>query len=93
MNLYIISQDINNEYDTYDSAIVAAETSTHAAMIHPCGGVEWSETKNAWVYTLPDKERLADIFNTWVLPHQVEVKLIGTTNLPAGVVLASYNAG
>lgn len=30
MNLYLISQDVNNDYDTYDSAVVAAESEEEA---------------------------------------------------------------
>lgn len=37
MNLYLISQDENTGYDTYDSAVVAAETAEDAAKIHPDG--------------------------------------------------------
>jgi hypothetical protein len=37
MNLYLISQSINNGYDTYGSAVVAAETEEMARHMHPCG--------------------------------------------------------
>jgi hypothetical protein len=33
MKLYLLSQDVNNDYDTYDSAVVAAETETEAQKI------------------------------------------------------------
>lgn len=35
MNLYRISQDKNRDYDTFDSAVVAAETEWSAQHIHP----------------------------------------------------------
>lgn len=35
MNLYIIRQTVNNEYDTYDSAVVAAESDDDARTILP----------------------------------------------------------
>ena len=35
MNLYLISQNRNNGYDTYDSAVVAAESEEKARMIRP----------------------------------------------------------
>jgi hypothetical protein len=35
MKLYLISQEVNNEYDTFDSAIVAANSAEHARFIHP----------------------------------------------------------
>ena len=37
MNLYLISQDINDEWDAYSSAVVAAETEEEARLIHPGG--------------------------------------------------------
>lgn len=44
MNLYIISQDENNDYDTYDSAVVAAPDVETARKILPdecCTMNEW----------------------------------------------------
>jgi hypothetical protein len=35
MNLYLISQEENNEYDTYDSAVVCAESEEEARNINP----------------------------------------------------------
>lgn len=35
MKLYLISQEENNEYDTYDAAVVAAENEEAAKLIHP----------------------------------------------------------
>lgn len=35
MNLYRISQNWNTGYDTYDSAVVAAESEDEARLIHP----------------------------------------------------------
>lgn len=37
--LYHISQSVNNNYDTYDSAIVAATTKTEARKIRPSGAL------------------------------------------------------
>ena len=41
MNLYLISQDTNENYDTYDSAIVAAKTKKEARMFHPNEDDNW----------------------------------------------------
>ncbi len=38
MNLYLISQDVNTEYDTYDAAVVAAASEKSAQKKHPGGG-------------------------------------------------------
>lgn len=35
MNLYLISQDVNNSYDTYDSAVVAAPNEDIARRMLP----------------------------------------------------------
>ena len=37
LNLYLIYQYLNNDYDTYDSAVVAAESDGDARNIHPSG--------------------------------------------------------
>ena len=49
MNLYKISQDENNDYDTYDSAIVAAETEDAAKRTHPSGDdTNWGDSWDGW---------------------------------------------
>ena len=35
MNLYLITQDFNIDYDAYEFAVVAAETEEEAKAIHP----------------------------------------------------------
>ena len=35
MNLYLITQDFNTDYDAYEFAVVAAETEEEAKTIHP----------------------------------------------------------
>jgi len=42
MNIYLIDQDVVYGYDTYDSAVVAAESEEEARNIHPRG--DWSST-------------------------------------------------
>ncbi len=37
MNLYLISQNVNGDYDTYDSAVVAAPNEHYAKHMHPDG--------------------------------------------------------
>ncbi len=88
MNLYLISQNVNGGYDTYDSAVVAAKSVDDARTIHPTeyethvinGKIEWKGGGGEnWV-------KYSDI-------NLVEVELIGTTNMERGVILASFNAG
>ena len=46
MNLYKISQTENDGYDTYDSAVVVADTEESARNMNPRG--EWIKDYNAW---------------------------------------------
>jgi hypothetical protein len=88
MNLWLITQSVNNGYDTYDCAVVAAATSDEACAIHPTGEVFGSITYKPRSYW-------HSVFSDWVSsPDQVEATHIGTTDLPAGtVVCASFNSG
>lgn len=81
MNLYRISQTTNNDYDTYDSAIVCAKDETAAKAIHPGADERW-----------PIEWKCGDWCDT---PDQVAAELIGAAapGLSEGVVLASFNAG
>jgi hypothetical protein len=83
MNLYRISQPKENvSYDTYDSAIVAAESEVEAATMHPNG-----------YESVPYKREYVSM--EWVNdPNQVSVEFIGVAKegTVAGVILSSYNA-
>lgn len=83
MNLYIISQHINNDYDTYDSAIVCAENEGDARRMDP-GGKNGEPALFGFRLSQEWVDNLAD----------VHVRLIGIAaeDVPIGVVLASYNA-
>ena len=92
MNLYLLSQDENKGWDTYDSAIVAAESEEEARKICPSGMYEWH---NGWYYDYlptrrycPRSDWANDIAN-------ISVKLIGVADptVSRGVILASFNAG
>lgn len=91
MNLYKISQDINNDYDTFDSAVVVAESEYAASRIHPRYFGMWKEIKTL-------DEIWADESNTsWVrTPQEVHVELLGIAedSLEAGtIIVSSFNAG
>jgi hypothetical protein len=78
MNLYLISQSVNNDYDTYDSAVVAANSEEEARTTHPSSNNDCFNSS----------------FSTWCSPDKVEVKLIGTSiDDKPGVICASFNAG
>lgn len=78
MKLWIISQTENDDYDTYDSAVVAAKTADDARHIMPGHG-EWGDTYSAWCSS-PDKVEVKCIGEA-------------APNTSAGVILASFNAG
>lgn len=87
MKLYLISQEENNDYDTYDKAIVVAESEDEARRFHPSRYYQWDGEK--WM-----GKHSAESYGSWASsPEKVQVKYIGETGLEQGVVLASYNAG
>ena len=85
VNLYLIRQSANNDYDTYDSAIVCARDEDDARSIHPGGYDE--------VVPLGDSQR--DPSGTWTSHNNVKVKLVGVAveGIERGVLVASSNAG
>lgn len=81
MKLYLIEQTKVSGYDTYDSAVVVANSNEEARNIHPSGDDgKWSESS---------------IFPPWCKPEDVIVTCIGVAAEGAerGVICASYNAG
>jgi len=84
MNLYLLTRTDHGGYDTYDSAVVCAESEEHARDTHPDGRGRISE-----------REEPNPNYGTWVAPETVNVELIGHAAplLEAGVVCSSFNAG
>jgi hypothetical protein len=82
MNIYLISQTENCDYDTYDSFICFALDEQDARQMHPSGDNE------AWLDSFDS--------SSWCsTPDQANVVFIG--NNPAieepSIILCSYNAG
>lgn len=78
--LYLLSQEENNDYDTYDSCIVVAESEEAARMIRPCGGEFGDGSWSSWA----------------TKPKNVKVRYVGIASkeLKSGsVILSSFNAG
>ena len=98
MNLYLVKQSVNNDYDTFDSAVVVAKSTDQARLIHPSSGLNKIEVFDYKSKTYSNKdwwiaERGAD---EWCQPCDVEVELIGNdcNNRQAGcVICSSFNAG
>lgn len=95
MNLYLLTQNESDDYDTYDECVVAADSPEDAALINPRGEV-YGERRgtapaaNRWRMGVDD-----GVCGNWAShPRNVSVKLIGTAAEGVrGVVCASYNAG
>ena len=77
MNLYLISQTQNDNYDTFDSAVVAAEHPAKARIMNP-GGINKEIDLSTW--TSPE----------FVKVELIGEAIHGTKE---GVICASYNAG
>lgn len=85
MKLFKISQNVNNGYDTFNSAVVIASSTEMAQLMHP----RYDETAGV----VPDgHDRWA--YMEWPRPEFVSVEYLGETaaTMP-GIVCASYNAG
>jgi len=95
MKLFLISQNENNRYDTYDSAVVVAANSDEARLIHPDGYTIWLEYR--WVWGHANGEfRDASSDGTWTVPAKVSAEYIGEAaeHLSVGaIVCSSFNAG
>jgi len=96
MKLWLISQSENNGWDTFDSAIVAAETEEEARYIYPdnwdLGTKIWNGSK--WLWHLEDGRVLDYCSSSWTSPDHVEVQFLADGyDGPAGTVLGSFNAG
>lgn len=92
MKLWLVKRPDGNGYDEYDAFICAAKTEDAARETHPDYG------PGSWVGRGWDEDNstLEDLCcGSWpVHPAAVSVTCIADhTDLPAGVVLASFNAG
>ena len=78
MKLYLIEQDENDGYDTYDSAVVIAVNAKEAKKINPAGKGDWNSCWSTGASS----------------PDKVTTTCLGTANSRIrGVICASFNAG
>lgn len=85
MKLWLISQTENDDYDTFDSAVVAADSEDDAKATHP-----------RFYEDDPDYDWFGTGSHGWVnSPDKVTAELIGEAieGTVRGVILASFNAG
>jgi hypothetical protein len=88
MKLFKISQSVNNDYDTYSDAVVAAETEEEAQKTHPAEKRPTFKKHEWW------NEDTS--FTSWAMRlDQVKVDYIGEAKpgTEPGVICASFHAG
>ena len=95
MKLFKIWQEVNNGYDTYDSAIVAAESEEDARKSPVDVYCEWDDSENSWMFKYADGSRKRYNNHSWVHPDDVKVEYIGEAKegTEKGVIISSFNAG
>lgn len=81
MKIYLISQEVNSDYDTYSDAVVCAENKEDAKTIHP---------SNTELVTNKDEE-----FSDWATLKDIKVEYLGTADnkIKRGVICASFHEG
>ena len=99
--LWKLSQDENNGYETFDSAVVVAADPVSATLIHPARFSDTGEAvftfdkvSECWRSTYDDRPEVDH--GGWCRPNDVKVVCVGeaASFLEAGsVVCSSYNAG
>jgi len=92
MKIYTIWQEINNNYDTYDSAIVYAENEEEAKRIHPNPYYKFDEEGDEY---WTKNEGYKQVSNSWCALKDVKAKYLGENKdvKEKGLIIASFNAG
>lgn len=89
MNLYLISQDENNGYDTYDSAVIVSENE-ESARNRCIGGDTWRQIEE-------ERKKNPSYTGYWASsPKNVKAKWVGIASpdlKESEIVCASFNAG
>lgn len=90
MKLFLLSQNVNDDWDTYDSCVVCAQDENAARLIHPN---DYNWINGEWCY---DGHPIEGPYSTWTHPQHVQVQYIGEAafHVDEGAVLcSSFNAG
>lgn len=97
LHLYLLTQDENIDYDTYDSCVVCAESEDEAKHIHPdekC--YVWDGKSGGWAWRNPiDPDAECRVTDWATRLESIRCELIGTAadGIEKGVLCASFNAG
>lgn len=99
MKLWLIEQNENTNWDTFDSAVVTAKTAEDARNTYPeyeamvSSNTKWVDGQG-WRYFHENGIISNPGYSSWVLPENVRATYIGETELKEGlVVISSFNAG
>ena len=101
MKLYLMTQDVVDGWDTYDSVVVSAKDEEDARTIHPDINVLWGGDNWYQMYYDKDRNSVLGVYDTKNWVSAIDVDKIRVTYLGEhrkdiryrGVVLASFNAG
>jgi hypothetical protein len=99
MKIYLISQEVNTNYDTYDSAVVIAENEEEAKRICPSSFYGYDQNTNNFISDSENKKNQRnenDIVSSWSpSPDYVKAEYLGEAKEGSKkeVILASFNAG
>lgn len=103
MKIYLLTQNENSGYDTYDSCIVIAKNVYDARRIHPTRSIDnifYDENKKSFWSNHFGSEELylfeSYDYGSWTNDiEKIEVEYIGEAKKGSkkGVVIASFNAG
>lgn len=102
MNIYKVTQEEKEDYDTYDSFVIACEDEETARRTHPSSNVthhkdgKWYGTYSGGPNSGKEYEVEIDD-GSWVEGHQLDkvvVEFIGTAKEGIiGIICTSFNAG
>lgn len=101
MKLFLISQEENDDYDTYDEAVVCAESEEDAKRICPSNYYEYNEELKVFhwhcnIGTNKEQYHPKDLCGSWATRlENIEVEYIGEAKEGSkpGIICASFNAG
>lgn len=97
MNIYLITAIEDGGYDTFDSAVVIAESEDAARVTCPSDYYRWIDGQ--WHFVFDDGRIEPDSRRDWpnnpLDPGVIKVRLVGTAapGEGPGVVCSSFNAG
>jgi hypothetical protein len=96
MKIYKVTQEANDDYDTYDSFICAAESEEEARAMHPSGRVRYDYNLGYWVDRYGERSDSRSYLYDWTPDlGDIDVEYLGEgyPGIKKGIILASYNAG